>query len=141
MQLTMDVHDLVTGAALSAGLGVVPPGQEQGATSRIAVDIQNFWCDGYWPVYKAGVVMGVTIVDPSGTQVRIPAQPIQGEQSDGDCRGAYRKVLTNVFSVLRAMFSSPQIGAAVVGNPAMGAPPMGAPPPPMGAPPPPPPAQ
>jgi hypothetical protein len=126
-QLSMDMHDLIAQAALSAGIGVAAPGQDQGATSRIVIEIQNFWCDGYWPVYKGGVVASVVITDAATNQVRIPGQPLQAEGSDGQCRGAYHKALNSLFMTARAMFSSPQIRGALL---AAGGPPPGAPPPP-----------
>lgn len=125
MQLSMDMHDLLTQAALSAGVGVTPPGQEGGATSRIVVEIQNFWCDGYWPVFKGGVVASVTVIDPASNQVRIPGQPLQSEGQDGNCRGAFHRSLNNLVMTARALFATPQVHDALVA--AGGAPPPPAP--------------
>jgi hypothetical protein len=133
-QLAMDVHDLLSQAMLSSGVGVLAPGQPQGATSHVMVDIQNFWCDGYWPVYKAGVALGVTVVDPATNTVRMPGQPLLAEGQAGDCRNAYHNALNTLFNNARAMFSAPQVHDALAMPGPGGAPP----PPPPGAPPPPP---
>ena len=132
-QLSMDMHELLAEAMMSVGVAVLAPGQDQGASSRVMVDIQSFWCDGYWPVFKGGIVAGVTIVDGATNQVRVPGQPLAAEGAAGDCRTAYHKALNALFNNARAMFGSPQIHEALV---AAGPPPMGGAPPP-----PPPPAQ
>src|SRR6185312_13748662 len=39
------IRTLVAEAALTAGVGVAPPGDGSG-TARLAVEIHNMWCDG-----------------------------------------------------------------------------------------------
>lgn len=115
-QLSMDVHALLTEAALASGVAVLPPGLDGAAGSRVMVEIQNFWCDGYWPVYKGGVTASVTIVDGASNQVRVPGQPLMAEGQSGNCREAYHRALTTLFMNARAMFSAPPIHDALVAS-------------------------
>src|SRR3954471_1526079 len=49
------VQKLVGEAAMSAGVGVAGKGEEAGATARVIIGIQRFWCTGYNPAYKGDV--------------------------------------------------------------------------------------
>jgi hypothetical protein len=129
-ELTLEMHDLFAEAALSTGIGVLPFGQSAGATSRLAVEIQSFWCDGYFPVYKAHAVASAVIVDGATNQVRVPGQPLTAEGQAGDCRHALRRTMSSLYSSARGWFATPQIHAALVGEPLPPGPPPSSPPPP-----------
>jgi hypothetical protein len=119
------LRDMLGQAALTAGVGVAPAGDPTG-TSHIAVEIQSMWCDGYSPVYKAGMTAGLIVLGPDGA-VRVPAVPIQAEDGAWDCHDAYRNMLSKAYQQAVAMMSAPQVRDALVG--AGGAPPPPPPPP------------
>jgi len=144
-ELSFQVHELLAQEAMNTGIGVQPPGQVQGATSRLIVDIQQYWCDGYPPSFKADAVVSAMIIDGATGQVRVPGQPLTAHGEAGSCHHALRRMLNALASNARGMFSNPSLHQALIAEPGPppGAPPPGAPPP--GAPqpdaPPPPPAQ
>ena len=127
------VRDMLGQAALTAGVGVAPMGDMTGS-AKVAVEIQSMWCDGYSPVYKAGMTASVMVLGPDNA-VRVPGMPLQAEDGAWNCHDAYRNMLTKAYQQAVAMMSQPQIRDALTA--AGGA----APPPPGGAPPPPAPAQ
>jgi hypothetical protein len=111
------VHKLVGEAAQSAGVAVVPPGASD-ATGKLLVEVQRFWCTGYSPAYKGDVTLSLTVTDPSGAQVRVPGQPLHAEAGGMDCRGIYKKILTQLFDSTRtALSAEPLRSAAVSGTP------------------------
>jgi hypothetical protein len=109
------MHSLVSDAAMAAGLGVAQKGDEAGATSRIVVDIQRFWCVGYGG-YKGDVTASVMVTDPSGQQIRIPGQPVHTDDGGIDCRRIFKKSLTEFLVAARALLLQPQVRAAAVGQ-------------------------
>ncbi len=142
-ELALEVHDVLAEAATSTGIGVLPLGQAQGATSRLIVEIQYFWCDGYPPSFKADATASAVIVDGATGQVRVPGQPLQAHGEAGSCHYALSRAMSALSSAARGLFANPQLHAALVDEPASAQPPPGpppsdAPPPPPSAPPPPP---
>ncbi|HEX9101947.1 MAG TPA: hypothetical protein VF997_07080 [Polyangia bacterium] len=138
-ELALEVHDLFAEAATSTGIGVLPLGQAAGATSRLVVEIQTFWCDGYPPAFKADAVVSATIVDGATGQVRVPGQPLAVRGEAGSCHYALRRAMGALSSSARAMFANPPLHEALIAEPAAAAPPPPPPPPPPPLPPPPPP--
>ena len=59
------MHELFAQEAINTGIGVLPLGQAQGATSRLIVEVQQYWCDGYPPSFKADAVASAMIIDGS----------------------------------------------------------------------------
>jgi len=119
------VRDLLGQAALTAGIGVAPLG-DAAPTAKVAVEIQSMWCDGYSPVYKAGMTASVMVLGPDGA-VRLPGVPLQADDGAWNCHDAYKKMLTKTYDQAVALMSQPQFKDAATGA--------------AGAPPPPPPAQ
>jgi hypothetical protein len=117
------MQKLVGEAAMSAGVGVAGKGEEAGATARVIVDVQRFWCTGYNPVYKGDVTASVMITDPNGQQIRVPGQPMHGEDGGMNCQSIYRKALTNFFNNTKAMLSMDNVKAAATGANTQAAPP------------------
>jgi hypothetical protein len=109
------VRAVVTQAAESAGLAVVPAGTPD-ATSKIIVEVQRFWCSGYDPVYKGDVVASLTIVDPPGQQVRLPAQPIQTNDAAMQCKPVFHKALSDALAATATLLAQPQVKAAALGG-------------------------
>ena len=130
--LSFQLHDFVARQALDVQIGVLPTGQIAGATSRLIIDTQQYWCDGYPPLFKADGVASATIVDGATAQVRVPGQPLMGHGEAGNCRVALHRMREALAASTRAFFTTPQLRDALIGEPA---PPQSAPPPP---PPPPP---
>lgn len=122
------LRDMLGQAALTAGIGVAPVGDNM-ATARVAVEIQNMWCDGYSMVYKANLTASVMVLGPDN-QPRMAAMPLTAEDGHMNCRSAYQKMLTKAYDQAVAMMSMPQFKEAAMGG---GAAP---PPPPPPAPPP-----
>jgi len=116
------VAQLVGEAAQSAGVAVVPPGTA-GATSKVVVEVQRFWCTGYNPVYKGDVIASFTVFDPAGAQVRVPGQPVKGEDGGMDCRSIFKKSLTDFFMATKALFAMEPIRSAATGMTPAGTPP------------------
>jgi len=142
-ELALEVHDLFAEAATSTQIGVLPLGQSAGATSRLILEIQSFWCDGYPPAFKADAVISATIVDGATGQVRVPGQPITAHGEAGSCRYALRRAMASLSSSARGLFATPQLHAALIDEPATAQPPTpppSAPPPPAPPPPAPPPS-
>jgi hypothetical protein len=117
------MHNLIAEAAMSAGVGVAAKGDEASATARVIVDVQRFWCTGYNPVYKGDVTASVMVTDPNGQQIRVPGQPLHGEDSGMNCQSIYKKALTDFFNTTKAMLSMPNIQAAATGANTQAAPP------------------
>jgi hypothetical protein len=109
------VHQIIGDAAMAAGLGVAAKGDEAGATARVIVDIQRFWCVGYGG-YKGDVSASVQVTDPAGQQVRIPGQPVAASDGGIDCRRIYKKALTDFLVAAKALLSQPQVHGAAVGT-------------------------
>jgi hypothetical protein len=107
------MRELLGQAALTAGVGVAPVGDNAG-TSKIAVEVQTFWCTGWTFHFVTNVSASVMIIDPAGA-VRVPGMPLTVEDSAGDCRTAYRKALTRAYETAVAMLSQPNIQAAAIG--------------------------
>jgi hypothetical protein len=109
------VRELLGQAAMTAGIGVAPLGDPTG-TSKLAVEIQAMWCDGYSPVYKANMTASVMVLGPDGS-VRVPGQPIQVEDGAWNCHDAYRNMLTKAYQQAVAMMAqAPFRGAATGGG-------------------------
>lgn len=108
------MHKIVGEAAMAAGLAVAGKGDEAGATARVIVDVQRFWCAGYGG-YKGDVVASVMVTDPAGQQVRIPGQPVHAEDGGIDCRRIFEKALSDFLIAARALFAQPQVKGAALG--------------------------
>jgi hypothetical protein len=137
--LAMETHDSLAQAANENGIGVLAMGEVAGATSRLIIEIQNFWCDGYPPVFKAHAVLSATIIDGMTGQVRVPGQPLVADGDAGTCRAALYRMRRALYSAARGFFATPQLRAALIAEPAAAPPappPPNAPPPPPNAPPP-----
>jgi hypothetical protein len=126
--LPFELHDLFAQHAVSSQIGVLPVGQTVGATSRLIIEIQTYWCDGYPPAFKADAVASATVIDGATGQVRVPGQPITAHGDAGSCRMALRRMMGALASTARGMFATPQIHDALIAEPA------GAPPQPAAAP-------
>src|SRR6478735_4675187 len=113
------VRDMLGQAALTAGIGVAPV-TDPAPTAKVAVEIQSMWCDGYSPVYKAGLTASVMVLGADGA-VRVPGVPLQVEDGAWTCRDAYKNMLTKAYQQAVAMMSQPQFKDAATG--AGGAPP------------------
>ena len=135
-ELSYEMHELFGQQAIAAQIGVLPIGQTAGATSRLIVEIQTYWCDGYPPLFKADAVASAVVVDGLTGQVRVPAQPLMGHGEAGTCRHAIHRMREALAASARAMFATPQVHDALIAEPAAAPPPP--PPPPPSAPPPPP---
>jgi hypothetical protein len=116
------VHKLVSEAALSAGVGVAGKGQEQAATARVVIEIQRFWCAGYGG-YKGDVTASLMVLDPSGQQIRVPGQPVHGEDGGINCKSIFKKALTDFYGRTKELFAVQQIRDAATGANTRPAPP------------------
>jgi hypothetical protein len=140
--LMLHAHGLFSEAAASTDLGVLAMGDLNGATSRLMLEVQSYWCDGYFPVFKAHAVVSATIIDGLTGQVRVPGQPLTADGEAGDCHAALQRMRRALYENARGFFVTPQLRAALVAEPALAAPPPPPPaPPPSGPPPQPPPQQ
>jgi hypothetical protein len=119
------IRDFIGQAAMSSGVGVAAPGEP--VTGRIAVEIQQLWCDGYPPVYKANMVAAITVVGPDNSP-RMPAVPLVAEGGHMGCQWAYQNMLTKAYDQAMALMSQQGFKDAVAGA--------GAAPPPAPTPPP-----
>jgi hypothetical protein len=117
------MHQLVSEAALAAGVGVATSDGDPTATARVIVDVQRFWCTGYNPVYKGDITASVSVLDPAAQQVRVPGQPVHSEDGGMNCRSIFRKALTDFFVATRTMLSMPPVVAAATGANTQAAPP------------------
>ena len=117
------MHQLVSEAALAAGIGVATTMDDPSATARVIVDVQRFWCTGYNPVYKGDITASVSITDGAAQQIRVPGQPVHTEDGGMNCRGIFKKALTDFFVATRAMLTMPNVMAAATGANTQAAPP------------------
>jgi hypothetical protein len=104
------MHHLVSDAALAAGIGVTNGGD---ATARVVVDVQRLWCAGYGG-YHGAVLASISVVDPSGQQIRVPGVPVNAESGGINCKHIFRSALTDFFRATRAMFSDPNVAARMI---------------------------
>jgi|GEM_PF-3478939 len=104
------VRDLFGMAANSSGIGVAPVG-DTAITSRVSVEIQNLWCDGYPPVYKASMMASVSLLGPDNS-IRMPAVPLAVEGVGWGCQAAYEKALTNGYQAAVGLMSQEGFRAA-----------------------------
>ena len=104
------MHRLVTDAALAAGIGVTSGGD---ATARVVVDVQRLWCAGYGG-YHGAVLASISVVDPSGQQVRVPGVPVNAESGGINCKHIFKSALTDFFRATRAMFSDPNVAVRMI---------------------------
>ncbi len=104
---------MVAEAMISAGIGTAGPG-DPNATANLAIEIHQFWCDGY-AGYKGTVELQLVLLDPASGAVRIRV-PVTKDGSGGSCRDAYRGALTAVSQELVIAFSSPAVRAAAIGG-------------------------
>ena len=101
---------LVADAARAAGIGVT---DGPGATARVVVDVQRLWCAGYGG-YHGAVTASVSVLDPSGQQIRVPGVPVSGESGGINCKHIFRDALTKFFRASRAMFSDPNVAVRMI---------------------------
>jgi hypothetical protein len=106
------MRSLVSDAARAAGIGVSEDGG--GATARIVVDVQRLWCTGYSPAYKADVTASVSVMDPSGRQIRVPGMPVHAEDGGMKCKRVFRHALSDFFAATRAMLQNPNVSGSLV---------------------------
>jgi hypothetical protein len=104
------MHRLVADAARAAGIGVT---DGPGATARVVVDVQRLWCAGYGG-YHGAVTASVSVLDPSGQQIRVPGVPVSGESGGINCKHIFRDALTKFFKASRAMFSDPNVAVRMI---------------------------
>lgn len=103
------LRELVTQAALTAGIGVAPDGRG----ARIALEVRNMWCEGVIMAYtKAYLIGAMTVLGPDGAPRTAPMN-ISVEAASGDCKRAYIDMLTNAYSQIAALLSQPTVKAAV----------------------------
>ena len=101
---------LVSDAARAAGIGVT---DGPGATARVVVDVQRLWCAGYGG-YHGAVTASVSVLDPSGQQIRVPGVPVSGESGGINCKHIFRDALTKFFDATRSMFSDPNVTVRMI---------------------------
>jgi hypothetical protein len=99
------MRQLVADAARAAGFGVT---DGPGATARVVVDVQRLWCAGYGG-YHAAVSASISVLDPSGQQIRVPGIPVSAEDGGINCKRMFRHTLTEFFRATHAMFSNPNV--------------------------------
>jgi hypothetical protein len=104
------LRDLFGQAALTAGIGVAPAGDNSG-TARVVVEVSNGWCDGFFPVYKANVNAMVTVTGPDNAP-RMQPVPVASGDDAGDCQTAYKKTLTKLYDTAVGVMSTPQFKEA-----------------------------
>jgi hypothetical protein len=103
------MHQLVVEAARASCIGVT---DGPGATARVLVDVQKLWCAGYGG-YHATVTASISVYDASGQQIRVPGVPVSAEDGGLKCKRVFRHALTDFFRATRAMFSNPNVAAAL----------------------------
>ena len=104
------MRQLVAEAARAAGIGITDA--PAGATARVLVDVQRLWCAGYGG-YHAAVTASISVYDPSGQQIRVPGVPVSAEDGGLKCKRVFHHALTDFFRATRAMFSNPNVAAAL----------------------------
>jgi len=104
------MHHLVSDAALAAGIGVTT-GPD--ATARVVVDIQRLWCAGYGG-YHGAVTASISVLDPSGQQVRVPGVRVNAESGGIKPKHIFKSALTDFFRATRAMFSDPNVAVRMI---------------------------
>lgn len=123
------VRDMLGQAALTAGIGVAPAG-DPAPSAKVMVDMGYLWCTGFWPVFRAGLVAGITVIDPATNQPRTQPMLLKTEGGAGDCQSAHRDNLTKAYDAAVAMMASPEFKGAATGGGGMAPPPAQAAPPP-----------
>lgn len=114
--LAVELRNLFADAAQSDGIGVATPGQRVGVSTRLIVEIQDFWCDGLTPVYHAWLTASLEIVDAATNQVRMAAQPLTAKDTSLTCRGALGHTTATLYQNARGFFANASVRAALVGH-------------------------
>jgi hypothetical protein len=104
------MRQLVADAARAAGIGVT---DGPGATARVVVEVQRLWCAGYGG-YHGAVTASVSVLDPSGQQIRVPGVRVNGEAGGIKCKRIFHHALTDFFRATRAMFSDPNVAVRLI---------------------------
>lgn len=112
--LTVELRNLFADAAQSDGIGVATPGQRVGVSTRLVVEIQDFWCEGYG-VFHAWLVASLMIVDSATGQVRMAAQPLRADDTSITCRRALHNATATLYQNARGFFANASIRGAMVG--------------------------
>jgi hypothetical protein len=99
------MRQLVTDAARAAGIGIT---DGPGATARVVVDVQRLWCAGYGG-FQGTVTASISVLDPSGQQIRVPGARISAADGGIKCRRIFKHALSEFFRSTRAMFSDPNV--------------------------------
>lgn len=111
---------LVSGALATAGIGTTSA-MDPAATAHMAIEVNDFWCDGYFLTYEATVNLQLVLIDPQSGMVRTRV-PIQHKARNDQCRSAYRDALNRVHLDVVAAFAQPGVRIAAV-SPGVAAPP------------------
>ncbi|HEX8950693.1 MAG TPA: hypothetical protein VF945_02555, partial [Polyangia bacterium] len=70
-------------------------------------------CAGYGG-YHGSVTASVSVLDPSGQQIRVPGVPVNGESGGIHCKHIFKDALTKFFVATRAMFSDPNVTVRMI---------------------------
>jgi hypothetical protein len=116
----------IVGEAVSAsGVGFTTP-QDPYATAHLAIEIGDFWCDGYMG-YKATVNLMLVVLDPptGGVRMRIPIMREASANASANpwghvsqlCKMAYRDAITAAYNDILIAFLQPGVRAAALGAP------------------------
>jgi hypothetical protein len=138
--LDQTINRFVGEAITAAGVGFSAP-QDPYASSHLAIEILDFWCDGYMG-YKATVSLALVLLDPpsGGVRMRIPITREASADASSNpwghvsqlCKNAYRQALDAAYNDIVITFMQPGVRAAALGAPPPPQPGMpGAPPPPQ----------
>jgi hypothetical protein len=106
---------LVGDAALAAGIGVATTNDDPAATARVVVEVTRLWCTGYRPAYRADITANLSIADPTGREIRLPAQAVHAENGGLDCRRAYQRALSGFLNSAKALFATEQVRTFATG--------------------------
>ena len=88
------IRRMLVGAALTAGVGVAPPGDASGSARLVAT---------------------LTALGPDGSTRVADTPPLQIEGGGANCRDAYAKMLTDAYSAAVSILMTPPIKAALTG--------------------------
>lgn len=111
--LSVEVRNLFADAVQSDGIGVALPGQRVGVPTRLIVEIQDFWCEGYG-MFHAWMLASVMIVDTTTGQVRMAAQPLRADDTSFTCSRALGHATATLYQNARGFFANAAVRAALV---------------------------
>lgn len=110
--LTDSLTRIIGEAAASAGLGVTQP-TDSAATALLSGNLEEFWCDGYPPVFNVQMKLGIDVLDPATKQPRTHVTVLR-KDGGPSCEDAIRELMNNAYDEIARALAQRDVHVAAV---------------------------